>query len=99
MATINNNNLTFFFRNKTVLDSVDLDSPPWEQTTTGFWLDVSYSLLSLFRQKRINAAEAVHAAQHAIMNRFSLAQDLRTECKLAEKEYRFQESTRKRPAR
>ena len=49
--------------------------------------------------KGINAAEAIHAAQHAILNRFSMAQELKTECKAAEKEYKVSESKRKRPAR
>jgi DEAD/DEAH box helicase domain-containing protein len=29
----------------------------------------------------INAAEAIHAAQHAFLNRFPMAADLKTECK------------------
>ena len=51
------------------------------------------------RNTGINAAEAIHAAEHAIMNRFALAADLKTECKVAEKEYKVAVSQRKRPAR
>lgn len=86
-------------RNKTILDAVDLDTPSWEQDTTGLWIDVPKTLLDLFRTKGINPAEAIHAAQHAVLNRFSMAQDLRTECKAPEKEYKIAESKRKRPAR
>jgi DEAD/DEAH box helicase domain-containing protein len=81
------------------LDAVDLDTPPWERDTTGLWLDLPNALLEMFSAKGINAAEAIHAAQHAFLNKFALSQDLRTECKAAEKEYKASESTRKRPAR
>ena len=88
-----------FHRNKTILDAVDLDTPPWEREATGLWLDVSKSLLDLMHTKGINPAEAIHAAEHAFLNRFAMAADLKTECKAAEKEYKAQESQRKRPAR
>ncbi|KAG6897838.1 hypothetical protein C0992_010326 [Termitomyces sp. T32_za158] len=79
--------------------SVDLETPAWQRETTGVWIDVPKALLELFLLKGINPAEAIHAAQHAVLNRFSLAQDLKTECKVAEKEYKMAESKRKRPAR
>ena len=63
------------------------------------WLDVPNSVLVLMRDGGMNAAEAIHAAQHAFLNRFTLAADLRTECKVPEKEYKATESQRKRPAR
>ena len=47
----------------------------------------------------IHPAEAIHAAEHAFLNRFALAADLGTECKAAEKEYKATATTRKRPAR
>ncbi|GLB35145.1 putative DNA replication factor CDT1 like [Lyophyllum shimeji] len=89
----------FKIRNKVILESVDLDTPAWERDTTGLWMDVPKTLLQLFRTKQINPAEAIHSAQHAFLNRFSMAQDLRTECKAPEKEYKGTESQRKRPAR
>lgn len=89
----------FFTRNKTILDAVDLDTPSWNRVTSGLWIDVSASILSLFKAKGINPAEAIHAAQHAFLNRFPLAQDVKTECKAPEKEYKATESNRKRPAR
>ncbi|KAG6833473.1 hypothetical protein H0H87_006045 [Tephrocybe sp. NHM501043] len=90
----------FKIRNKVILEAVDLDTPAWQRETTGYWIDVPKALLVLFRTKGINPAEAIHAAQHAILNRFSMSQDLRTECKAAEKEYKaVLETKRKRPAR
>ncbi|KAG6874311.1 hypothetical protein C0995_001536 [Termitomyces sp. Mi166 len=89
----------FKIRNKVILEAVDLETPAWQRETTGVWIDIPKSLLELFLSKGINPAEAIHAAQHAVLNQFSLAQDLRTECKAAEKEYKMTESRRKRPAR
>lgn len=89
----------FKIRNKTIIETVALDTPPWERETTGFWLDVPKVILELMQHVGINPAEAIHAAEHAFMNRFALAADLGTECKVAEKEYRASPSQRKRPAR
>ena len=73
--------------------------PPFERTTSGMWIDVPNSALYALRAKSINPAEAIHAAEHAILNRFAMSSDIRTECKAAEKEYMTSESQRKRPAR
>ncbi|KAF5386879.1 hypothetical protein D9615_001687 [Tricholomella constricta] len=89
----------FKIRNKVIIEAVDLDTPAWERDTTGLWMDIPKALLRLLRMKGIHAAEAIHAAQHAFLNRFSMALDLKTECKAAEKEYKEAESKRKRPAR
>ncbi|CAL1704265.1 unnamed protein product [Somion occarium] len=89
----------FKVRNNAIIESVDLDTPPWERETTGLWLDVPKPTLQLLQTHGINAAEAIHAACHAFLNRFPLANDLGTECKVAEKEYKATESQRKRPAR
>lgn len=53
----------------------------------------------MLREKGIKPARGIHSAEHAFMNQFSLASDLRTECKAEEKEYLKKESRRKRPAR
>ncbi|KAF8350877.1 P-loop containing nucleoside triphosphate hydrolase protein [Amanita rubescens] len=66
---------------------------------TGFWIDLPTSLLDLMRVKNIDAAEAIHSAEHALLNRFGLPDDVKTECKAGEKEYRVTPSQRKRPAR
>ncbi|KAH9901228.1 DEAD/H helicase [Cubamyces lactineus] len=89
----------FKIRNKAIIDAVDLDTPPWQRETTGMWLDVPKSALELLRASGMNPAEAIHSAQHAFLNRFALAVDLRTECKVPEKEYKAAASQRKRPAR
>ncbi|KAH9946253.1 P-loop containing nucleoside triphosphate hydrolase protein [Epithele typhae] len=85
--------------NRAIIDSVDLDTPPWQRETVGMWFDVPKSVLDLMRDAGINPAEAIHSAQHAYLNRYPLAADLRTECKVPEKEYKATESARKRPAR
>ncbi|KAF7440973.1 hypothetical protein PC9H_001322 [Pleurotus ostreatus] len=89
----------FKVRHKQILDSVDVETPPWERDSTGMWLDVPKSALMIMEEADINAAEAIHSAQHAFLNQFAMAADLRTECKAAEKEYKKAESSRKRPAR
>lgn len=86
-------------RNNKILDIVDLETQPWQNETTGMWIDVPKSTLQLMKSKRIHPAGAIHAAEHALLNRFALAVDLRTECKVPEKEYKKSESARKRPAR
>lgn len=86
-------------RKAAIIESVALDTPPWERETTGMWLDVPKPTLQLLESHAINPAEAIHAASHAFLNQFALAKDLGTECKVAEKEYKATESKRKRPAR
>lgn len=63
------------------------------------WMDIPRQTLELMQHSGMNPAEAIHAAQHAFLNRFALAADLRTECKVPEKEYKASASQRKRPAR
>lgn len=91
-------------RNNAILDVVDLDTPPFERETNGMWIDVPGPTLDLLRRKGMNPAEAIHAAEHVVLNLaplFALASagDVRTECKVAEKEYSSKPTTRKRPAR
>ena len=82
-----------------ILDSVSLEMPPFERNTTGFWIDVPKTVLNIMQTKALNAAEAIHAAAHAFLNRFPMAADVKTECKVPVKEYMAAESNRKRPAR
>ncbi|KIL69576.1 hypothetical protein M378DRAFT_184005 [Amanita muscaria Koide BX008] len=86
-------------KNQKIIDTVDLNTPVWERETTGFWIDLPRPILELMQSKNIDAAEAIHAAQHALINCFGFQQDIKTECKASEKEYRVTESQRKRPAR
>ncbi|KAF8475426.1 P-loop containing nucleoside triphosphate hydrolase protein [Gautieria morchelliformis] len=89
----------FKVRGNTILDTVDLDTPPFQHETTGTWVDVPKGIIQLMRTKGLNPAEGIHAAQHAILNCFYMATDLRTECKVSKKEYMANQSSRKRPAR
>ena len=56
--------------------------PPYENTTTGMWIDVSNEALGFLR---CDAAAAIHAAAHAFLNQFPMAGDLRTQCPVSEK--------------
>lgn len=91
-------------RRANILDAVDVDCPPFIRDTKGLWIDVPLWLVNSLIDKTINAAAAIHAAEHALLSLtpmfvVSLAGDVRTECKVAEKEYARKPSTRKRPAR
>ncbi|OCH95579.1 P-loop containing nucleoside triphosphate hydrolase protein [Obba rivulosa] len=86
-------------RNKAIIDAIDLETPPFERNSTGMWIDVPKQTLELMKRSGINPAEAIHAAEHAFLNRFALRADMKTECKIAEKEYKAGPSERKRPAR
>ncbi|KAG8875050.1 hypothetical protein FRB97_005471 [Tulasnella sp. 331] len=92
------------YRGASILDTVDLDTPPFERQTNGMWIDVPTAVLDLIKRKGMNPAEAIHAAEHAVLNLAPLfamasAGDVKTECKIAEKEYASKATTRKRPAR
>ncbi|KAH9060057.1 P-loop containing nucleoside triphosphate hydrolase protein [Lactarius vividus] len=82
-----------------IIESVEVDMPPYENITTGMWLDVSKEALHFLDIEAISRAEAIHSASHAFLNQFPMAGDLRTECKPLEKEMKATESARKRPAR
>jgi DEAD/DEAH box helicase domain-containing protein len=82
-----------------IIESVEVDMPPYENTTTGMWIDVSKDALHFLDVEAIGRAAAIHSASHAFLNQFPLAADLRTECKAPEKETSPKESPRKRPAR
>ncbi|ELU43505.1 DEAD/H helicase [Rhizoctonia solani AG-1 IA] len=86
-------------RGQEILDIVDIQTPPYERTTTGMWMDVPKFILQLLKDKGISPAEAIHAASHAFLNRTHLSSDLKTECKVPSKEYAQRDSSRKRPAR
>ncbi len=91
-------------RRANILDAVEVDCPPFVRHTRGLWIDVPTWLVEAMTEKRINAAAAIHAAEHALLSLtpmfvVSVAGDVRTECKIAEKEYAARASSRKRPAR
>jgi len=82
-----------------IIESVEVDMPPYENITTGMWLDISKEALRFLDIETISRAGAIHSASHAFLNQFPMAADLRTECKPPEKEMKASESPRKRPAR
>jgi hypothetical protein len=75
-----------YFRHKSILDAVDLPTPPWERETTGFWIDLPTSVLDALRSSDINSAEAIHAAEHAFLNHFPLSEDLKTDCRVVQED-------------
>lgn len=74
-----------------ILDAVQVDNPPIERHTKGVWMDVPKRALEILESHRLNAAAAIHAAEHAILSLLptyiiSTPGDMRTECKVAKKE-------------
>ncbi|KAI9774566.1 MAG: hypothetical protein M1840_002815 [Geoglossum simile] len=87
-----------------VLDAVEVDNLPIEILSKGMWLDVPKSALDILKSRSLNIAGAIHAAEHAILSLMpnfviSMPGDVRTECKVAIKEFAKRETSRKRPAR
>lgn len=87
-----------------VLDAVQVDNPPVIRYSKGMWLDVPKAALNILEDRRLNSAAAIHAAEHAVMSLLptfviSMPEDVRTECKVALKEFSKKETQRKRPAR
>ncbi|XP_044721987.1 DEAD/DEAH box helicase domain-containing protein [Hirsutella rhossiliensis] len=87
-----------------VLDAVQVDNPPVIRYSKGMWLDVPKRALDILQERQLNSAAAIHAAEHAVMSLLptfviSMPEDVRTECKVALKEFAQKETQRKRPAR
>ncbi|GAA5988689.1 hypothetical protein JCM5350_003851 [Sporobolomyces pararoseus] len=87
-----------------ILDTVDISSPPFVRTSHGFWVDVPKSALEILLLKNFHPAGSIHAAEHALMSLTPIVAmcaegDVRTECKMPEKELANVPSSRKRPAR
>lgn len=87
-----------------ILDAVAVDNPPVIIFSRGLWLDVPKFALQILKDKRLNLAAGIHAAEHAMMSLMpqfvvSMPGDVRTECKNALKEFAKKETQRKRPAR
>ncbi|CAM1511128.1 Fc.00g086410.m01.CDS01 [Cosmosporella sp. VM-42] len=87
-----------------VLDAVQVDNPPVIRFSKGMWLDVPKKALEILEARRLHVAAGIHAAEHAIMSLLptfviSMPGDVRTECKVAKKEFAETETQRKRPAR
>ena len=91
-------------KKRRILDAVQVDNPPIEIFSKGLWLDVPKRALAILDSRRLNVAAAIHAAEHAILSLMpqfviSMPGDVRTECKVAIKEFAKKETSRKRPAR
>lgn len=91
-------------KKRRILDAVEVDNPPIILYSKGMWLDVPKSALEILNSRRLNVAAGIHAAEHAILSLMpnfviSMPGDVRTECKVAVKEFAKRETARKRPAR
>jgi DEAD/DEAH box helicase domain-containing protein len=91
-------------KKRRILDAVQVDNPPIVRFSKGMWLDVPKAALEILVDRRLNVAGAIHSAEHAILSLMpnfvvSMPGDVRTECKIALKEFAQKETTRKRPAR
>ncbi|KAM5348485.1 hypothetical protein ACJ41O_008309 [Fusarium nematophilum] len=87
-----------------VLDAVQVDNPPVIRFGKGMWLDVPKKAIDILQERRLHVAAGIHAAEHAVMSLLptfvmSMPGDVRTECKVAAKEFAKKETQRKRPAR
>ncbi len=91
-------------KKRRILDAVHVDNPPIIIFSKGMWLDVPKRALEILVERRLNVAGAIHAAEHAILSLMpnfviSMPGDVRTECKVGQKEFAKKETQRKRPAR
>ncbi|EMC93299.1 hypothetical protein BAUCODRAFT_150648 [Baudoinia panamericana UAMH 10762] len=91
-------------KKRRILDAVQVDNPPIIIQSKGMWLDVPKHAIEILQSRRLNLAAGIHAAEHAILSLMpnfviSMPGDVRTECKVAIKEFAKKETQRKRPAR
>ncbi|KAK1814572.1 ATP-dependent 3'-5' DNA helicase [Friedmanniomyces endolithicus] len=91
-------------KKRRILDAVQVDNPPIIIFSKGMWLDVPKAAVEILNSRRLNLAGAIHAAEHAILSLMpnfviSMPGDVKTECKVAIKEFAKKETSRKRPAR
>lgn len=93
-----------FDRKNRILDAVEVDSPPIQFDTYGFWINVPQVCLDLLNEKKLSIAGGIHGAEHAILSLLpfivtSSPGDVITECKAPQKEFAHKQTQRKRPAR
>uniref|UniRef100_A0A060T2W8 ARAD1C32142p n=1 Tax=Blastobotrys adeninivorans TaxID=409370 RepID=A0A060T2W8_BLAAD len=90
-------------RRNRIIGSDLVDNPPYVRHTKGFWIDLPKDLYDTIKSKKLSAAAAIHATEHAIMNMMGIlvqnAQYIGTECKAPEKEFAKTLTSRLRPAR
>ncbi|KAI1961932.1 ATP-dependent 3'-5' DNA helicase [Ophidiomyces ophidiicola] len=80
-------------KQRRILDAVELNNPPIIVFSKGMWLDIPKQALDILASHNLNAAAAIHAAEHAVMSLLptfiiSSPSDIRTECKAAAKEFK-----------
>lgn len=51
-----------------ILEAVEVKNPPVVLRSKGFWIDIPNQALDIIREKKLNAAGGIHAAQHGVMN-------------------------------
>lgn len=91
-------------RRANILDTVDIESAPLVRSTTGVWMDVPWTLVEQLSAHGLNAAAAIHSAEHAVLSLtplfvVSASDDVRTDCKVAQREFGRKVTKRKRPSR
>ncbi|KAM0282716.1 hypothetical protein ACHAQH_002914 [Verticillium albo-atrum] len=91
-------------KKKRVIDAIHVSNPPVIRYGKGMWLDIPKKALLILAERRLHIAASIHAAEHAILSLMpnfviSMPGDVRTECKVALKEFAQKETQRKRPAR
>lgn len=91
-------------KRRRILDAVEVDNPPIILFSKGMWIDVPKQAIEILKSHRLNIAAGIHAAEHAILSLMpnyviSMPGDVKTECKISEKELSKKETKRKRPAR
>jgi DEAD/DEAH box helicase domain-containing protein len=86
---------SYRLRDQRIIETVKIEMPPYEYTTTGMWINVSKDALHFLDTENVSRAAAIHSASHAFLNQFPLAADLRTECLGVEND----SESRIRPAR
>lgn len=51
-----------------ILDVVEVKNPPIKLQSRGLWIDIPQAAIEAIKEKSLNPAGGIHAAQHAIMN-------------------------------
>ncbi|RFU72676.1 dead deah box helicase [Trichoderma arundinaceum] len=51
-----------------IIDAVQVDNPPVIRYSKGMWIDIPRQVLDILRDLQLNAAAAIHAAEHVIMS-------------------------------
>jgi DEAD/DEAH box helicase domain-containing protein len=51
-----------------IMEAVEVDNRPILMKSKGFWIDIPLSAIEIIKEKSLNPAGGIHAAQHAIMN-------------------------------